>query len=47
MEQLEGNVKAAFFTLTEQQVKKLNKASDTPLPYPFYMYKQPLAGITD
>jgi len=35
VKQLQDNVKASHFTLTDEQVKRLDKASQGPLPYPY------------
>jgi aryl-alcohol dehydrogenase-like predicted oxidoreductase len=35
-EQLKGNLEAASFVLTEEQVAKLDKASEQPKPYPYW-----------
>lgn len=35
MEHLEDNLGAAGWTLSEEQIKRLNQASDVPLPYPY------------
>jgi hypothetical protein len=35
MAHLEDNVGATGWTLSTEQMKKLNQASDLPLPYPY------------
>jgi len=39
IKQLEQNLAAAKFSLSDEQVERLNKVSETPLPYPFNVIK--------
>lgn len=39
-EQLRGNLEAASFTLTPEQVAKLDKASERPVAYPYWHQRQ-------
>ena len=41
VQQLQNNLKAASFTLSDEQVRRLDKASDAPLPYPFNLQQDP------
>ena len=39
MEQFNENMHAVDINLTDEQMERLTKASDTPLPYPFNVIK--------
>ena len=42
VQQLQDNMKASQFTLTEEQVERLDEASQGPMPYPHNLQKGPL-----
>ena len=42
VQQLQDNLRAASFTLSDEQMERLNEASQTPLPYPYNLQKGPL-----